>query len=142
LRMGQKGIVTTDAYPDRKYAGVIDELSPEANRQKATVQVKVKVLDPDDYLRPEMNASVAFFSGQKKTADAPSKPAVVVPASAVRDGGVFVVVDGKAVRRAVKTGSALAQGIRIEDGLTGGEDIVVNPPVDLKSGDKVQNKKS
>ncbi len=57
----QKGVVTTDAYPDRKYQGIIYEISPEANRQKATVQVKVKVLNPDDYLRPEMNASVAFF---------------------------------------------------------------------------------
>ena len=41
---------------------MIDEISPEANRQKATVQVKVKMLNPDDYLRPEMNASVAFYS--------------------------------------------------------------------------------
>ena len=40
----QRGIVTTDAYPDRKYEGDIDEISPEANRQKATVQVKVKIL--------------------------------------------------------------------------------------------------
>ena len=55
----QRGIVTTDAFPDRKYDGFIKEISPEANRQKATVQVKVKVVNPDDYLRPEMNASVA-----------------------------------------------------------------------------------
>ena len=44
---------------------MIREISPEANRQKATVQVKVKVLNPDDYLRPEMNASVAFYSTEK-----------------------------------------------------------------------------
>src|SRR5437870_3559103 len=61
----QKGVVTTDAFPDRRYDGVIDEVSPEANRQKATVQVKVKILKPDDYLRPEMNASVAFLSDAK-----------------------------------------------------------------------------
>ncbi len=48
LYMGQKSIVTTDAFPDRKYEGVIAEMSPEANRQKATVQVKVQVLKPDD----------------------------------------------------------------------------------------------
>ena len=67
----QKGIVTTDAYPDRKYQGVINEISPEANRQKATVQVKVKVTNPDDYLRPEMNASVAFIDETKKVSGAP-----------------------------------------------------------------------
>ena len=44
---------------------MIREISPEANRQKATVQVKVKIVKPDDYLRPEMNASVAFYSTRK-----------------------------------------------------------------------------
>lgn len=62
----QPGITTTDAYPDRKYKGSIEEISPEANRQKATVQVKVKIDDPDDYLRPDMNASVAFYNNAGK----------------------------------------------------------------------------
>ncbi len=62
LHADQRGIVTTDAFPDRKYEGFIKEISPEANRQKATVQMKVKVENPDEYLRPEMNASVAFLS--------------------------------------------------------------------------------
>ena len=57
--------MTTDAFPDRKYDGFIKEISPEANRQKATVQVKVKISKPDDYLRPEMNASVAFAAEEK-----------------------------------------------------------------------------
>ena len=61
----QKATVTTDAFPDRHYDGVIDEVSPEANRQKATVQVKVKILRPDSFLRPEMNASVAFLAEKK-----------------------------------------------------------------------------
>jgi len=62
----QPAVITTDAYPDRKYQGEITEVSPEANRQKATVQVKVKILAPDGYLRPEMNASVAFQSNEKQ----------------------------------------------------------------------------
>src|SRR6266849_7020149 len=49
----QKGAVTVDAFPDRKYDGIISEISPQANRQKATVQVKVQILNPDEYLRPE-----------------------------------------------------------------------------------------
>ena len=53
--------VTTDAYPDRPYNCVVDEISPEANRQKATIQVKVKVLQPDTYIRPDMNARVSFL---------------------------------------------------------------------------------
>src|SRR5215470_11937778 len=65
LHAGQHGVVTTDAFPDRKYDGYIKEISPEANRQKATVQVKVKILKPDDHLRPEMNASVAFAAEER-----------------------------------------------------------------------------
>jgi HlyD family secretion protein len=63
-----------------------------------------------------------------------------VPNSAVRDGGVFVVLDGKAVRRSVKTGATTSQGIRIEEGLIGGEELIPNPPAGLKNGDKVRLK--
>ena len=142
LSATQPGIVTTDAYPDRKYQGIIHEISPEANRQKATVQVKVKVTNPDAYLRPEMNASVAFYSNEKPSSDsrAESKPLVTVPASAVRDNGVFVVLGGKAVRRSVKVAGTTAQGVQVTDGLIGGEDIVSNPPADLKDGQRVRAK--
>src|SRR5580698_9950421 len=142
LHAGQHGLVTTDAFPDRKYDGFIKEISPEANRQKATVQIKVKVSKPDSYLRPEMNASVAFLSDRKPDGDASAsaKPVVLAPAAAVRDGAVFVLLDGKAVRRAVKTGVASGPSVRIEEGLIGGEDLIVNPPAGLKDGDKVRRK--
>jgi HlyD family secretion protein len=143
----QHGSVTTDAFPDRKYDGFIKEISPEANRQKATVQIKVKISHPDEYLRPEMNASVAF-AAEEKTAekpargsvDATAKPVVMVPAGALRDGSVFVLLDGKALRRAVKTGATSTQGVRVEQGLVGGEDLITNPPPGLKNGDAVRQK--
>ena len=126
-----------------RYNGVIKEISPEANRQKATVQIKVKVLNPDDHLRPEMNASVAFLSDEKPAVSGTrSKPVVIVPASAVRGDAVFVFLGGKAVRRVVKTAGTTSQGVRIEQGLIGGEDLIANPPADLKDGDKVRTKSS
>jgi HlyD family secretion protein len=142
LHSGQHGTVTTDAFPDRKYDGFIKEISPEANRQKATVQIKVKIAKPDDYLRPEMNASVAFLAERKAAtlSTAAEKPVVIVPASAVKDGTVFVVLDGRAVRRTVKTGATSASGVRVEQGLIGGEDLILNPPAGLKDGDKVKIK--
>lgn len=137
----QHGIVTTDAYPDRKYEGYIKEISPEANRQKATVQVKVKITKPDDYLRPEMNASVAFVADEKPVqSTSAQKPVVIVPASAIKDGAVFVMLDGRAVRRTVKTGATSSAGVRVEQGLIGGEDLILNPPVGLKDGDRVKQK--
>jgi HlyD family secretion protein len=142
LHSGQYGTVTTDAYPDRKYDGFIKEISPEANRQKATVQIKVKIVKPDEYLRPEMNASVAFLADRKpeSASNGQAKPVVLIPASAVRDGAVFVLFDGKAVRRAVKTGSANGASVRIEEGLNGGEDLILAPPATLKDGDRVRQK--
>ncbi|MCZ2079151.1 MAG: efflux RND transporter periplasmic adaptor subunit [Bryobacteraceae bacterium] len=137
----QRGIVTTDAFPDRKYEGIIDEISPEANRQKATVQIKVKVLEPDDYLRPEMNASVAFYSEEKAEPDGATARTVVIPPSAIRDNTVFVVLDGKAVRRTVKPAGTAPQGVRIAEGLIGGEDLIINPPADLQDGDPVKERK-
>jgi HlyD family secretion protein len=141
----QPGVVMADAYPDRKYQGEIAEISPEANRSKATVQVKVKVLKPDEFLRPEMNSSVAFYAPEKpgdKSANqiSAAKPLIAIPSSAVRDGAVFVIVDGRAVRRQVQTSGTSQQGATISNGLIGGEDLIVNPPADLKDGQKVRPK--
>jgi HlyD family secretion protein len=139
LFMKQKANVTVDAYPDRKWDGVIDEMAPEANRQKATVQVKVKILHPDELLRPEMNAAVSFLGreGQTGAAAAPAAPAVFVPPAAVKDGKVFIVLNGRAVERAVKAGDVTPKGLRVEEGLSGGEDLVLNAPADLKDGARV-----
>lgn len=136
--LGQKARITVDAYPDRSWDGSIYQIAPEADRQKATVQVKVKVANPDDLLRPEMNATVAFLAEPKAaSASAPAAPALYLPGEALRDGKVFVVLNGRAVERAVRTGVASPRGRRVEDGLFGGEDIILNPPPELKDGARV-----
>jgi HlyD family secretion protein len=136
----QKGIITTDAYPDRKYQGFIEQVSPEADRAKATVQVKVKVVQPDDYLRPDMNATVSFYNDAKVESPTETKRIVIIPPGALQNDHVFVVFNGHAVKRAVTTGGNTAKGVRIESGLIGGEDLIVSPPADLKDGQKVITK--
>jgi HlyD family secretion protein len=141
LGPNQKGIITTDAYPDRKYQGQIDEVSPEADRSKATVQVKVKVINPDDYLRPDMNATVNFYNEAKAApAEGEAKRVVVIPRSAVANGAAFVVLNGRAKKVPITTGGATAQGVMVENGLIGGEDLIVNAPADLKDGQRVEVK--
>jgi len=139
----QRGVITTDAFPDRAYQGVIAEISPEANRQKATVQVKVKVLNPDSYLRPDMNANVRFL-GEENHTQGTSASGAVVPTNALRDqnGRKFILVafQGRAVQREVKIVSQRSDGYLVE-GLTGGEDIIVNAPVALKDGDRIAVKR-
>lgn len=136
----QKGIVTTDAYPDRKYQGFVQQVSPEADRSKATVQVKVQVKNPDGYLRPDMNATVNFYNDAPASPTAENKRVIVIPSSAVQNGSVFVVVNGHARKRAVTVGGSSDKGVMIESGLIGGEDLIVAPPADLKDGQRVEVK--
>jgi HlyD family secretion protein len=151
---GQPCWITTDAYPDHKYSGVVELISPEANRQKATVLVRVKVLRPDELIKPDMNATVAFLSHPASTATiasgATTEPSggtsaeptaagsIRVPAASIRGGAVFVVVEGHAVKLAVMPGLPSAGGeMEIKKGLIGGEDLILNPPDQLKDGDRV-----
>ena len=140
----QKGIVTVDAFPDRKYHGVIAEISPEANRQKATVQVKVQIQDPDEYLRPEMNSTVKFLADEPSQKASSTGPAgVFVPTNAVRDASgkkiVLIVFKSKALQREVHVIAQRSGGVLVE-GLVGGEDVITAGPADLKDGDKIKIK--
>jgi HlyD family secretion protein len=137
-----KAIVTVDAFPDLKWNGAIAEISPQANRQKATVEVKVQILNPDSHLRPEMNTTVHFLADEPKaTGTQPS--GAFVPTTAVRDanGNKFVLIafDGKAMKRVVKIISQRSGGVLVE-GLNGGEDVITSGQQTLKDGDKIKIK--
>lgn len=136
----QKGIITTDAYPDRKYKGFIDEVSPEADRSKATVQVKVKVLNPDGYLRPDMNATVNFYNDAKTSGEPSQARIIVIPKGTVNNGSVFVALNGRAKKVPVQVNGTTAQGVLIGSGLLGGEDLIVDAPTDLKDGQRIEIK--
>ena len=144
--MEQNAIVSTDAYRDREYSGRVVEISPEADRQKATVQVKVQILEPDELIRPEMNANVSFLAASREggTAAAPdSAPRVRVPASALVDGNsVFVVVEDRAELRPVTVLRTTSDGVEIDQGLSGGEHIILSPPDGLEDGDSIREAKS
>ncbi len=142
----QKAKVTTDAYPDKEYDGVMAQISPEANRQKATVQVKVQVLNPDKYpdvqLRPEMNATVKFLANETpKSAKGPS--GVYVPSTAIRDRDgkkiVLIAYNGKSVAREVHVIGQRSDGALV-DGLVGGESVITTAPATLKDGEKIKIK--
>ena len=99
LKPEQKGIVTVDAFPDLKWDGVIAEISPEANRQKATVQVKVQIRNPDEHLRPEMNATVQFLADDNKNGSQGTRRRARSDAALRDQDGkkvVFLAFNGKA----------------------------------------------
>jgi HlyD family secretion protein len=144
VSMGQPCWITTDAYPDRRYDGKVELISPVANRQKATVQVRVRALNPDELLKPDMNAFVSFLSPQKAAGTQPGaateeKPAILMKATALRDGAVFVVENGKAIKRLVTVGLTAGNGdVEIKKGLNVGDDVILNPPATLRDGDAVK----
>jgi len=142
LKPKQKGIVTVDAFPSLKWDGVIAEMSPEANRQKATVQVKAQILKPDEHLRPDMNATVKFLADDDKSGN--KEPAgAVVPATAVRDVDgkkvVFLALDGKAVMKTVKILEQRSNAFLV-DGPINGENVITSGPEKLKDGQSIRIK--
>ena len=143
---GQPAEVTVEAIPDRRYKAVLRQVIPTADRTKATVQVKVTILDKDKDLKPEMSAKVTFLEPEKKAA-APAgaaEPVVLVPRESVvtRDGKptVFLVREGKALARAIVLGTERQGQVIVKEGLSGGETLVLRPKDDLKDGAAVKVK--
>lgn len=140
----QDCLVTADAYPDRPYKGVVDEIAPQANRQKATIQVKVKILKPDEYLRPEMNAHVSFLAPSKGEASNTPHEMLSIPRAAIvqNEGKSAVfVLDGSHVRlREIEVGRDLGDRLEVASGLGPNDTIVVRGLEGLTSGQRVRVK--
>jgi HlyD family secretion protein len=142
---GQPAEVTVEAIPDRRYVSVLRQVIPTADRTKATVMVKVTILEKDKDLKPEMSAKVTFLEPEKAAvAKAKDAPVVTVSKQAVatRDGKptVFLVREGKALARPVITGTDRQDQVVIHEGLAGGETVILRPPDTLKDGDGVRVK--
>jgi len=143
---GQPAEVTVEAIPDRHYKAVLRQVIPTADRTKATVMVKVTILDKDKDLKPEMSAKVTFLEPEKKpaTTAAAQPPVVVVPREAVTSRGgrdvVFLVRDGKAVAKPVVVGAERKGQLVVKAGLSGGEVLVSRPKDDLQDGSTVKVK--
>lgn len=141
---GQPAEVTVEAIPDRRYKAVLRQVIPTADRTKATVMVKVTILDKDKDLKPEMSAKVTFLEPEKKEQKQAAVPApvVLVPRAAVvtRDGKptVFLVRGGKAQARAVVLGTERQGQVIVKEGLAGGETVVAKPGDALVDGAPVR----
>src|SRR5436309_5697163 len=133
--------MTTDAYPDRPYRCHVAEIAPEANRQKATVQVKVKVLMPDEYVRPEMNARVTFMSSDEAEKKEEIKLYIVPKRRVIeRDAsnrGV-AAVDGRAQTNPLLVARGVGAMVSLSAGLLGTESIIFSEPESRKVGDRVE----
>jgi HlyD family secretion protein len=143
LKPSQRAEIIPEAYPNLRFSGFIEEIAPEANRAKATVQVKVKVESPNEQLRPEMNARVNFLA-DKPAASSEGKVVarVLVPKAAVvkKDNSsfVFVIKGNKVEQRTIRTGEESGDAYVVLDGLSGNESVAVTAVEKLRDGDRVK----
>jgi len=130
IRGGQPTRITLDAYPDTSFRGAVRQVVPTADRQRATVQVKVAITDRDPRILPEMGARVDFLEPDTAPRGAAAAPLLRVPAAAVReDGGqsvVWLVREGRLVRREISAGPVSGGMREVRRGLSGGEQVLVS----------------
>jgi HlyD family secretion protein len=142
LKPGQRAEIIPEAYPNLRFTGFIAEIAPEANRAKSTVEVKVKVENPNEQLRPEMNARVNFLSDKAATGEGKAIARVLVPKSAVvkkdNNSFVFVVKGNKVEQRTIRTGEESGDAYVVLDGLSGNESVAISEVDKLRDGGRVK----
>ncbi len=136
VKLEQPCEIQLDALPGERFRGSVIRTVPTVDRAKATVNVKVRFLDKDARILPEMSAKVAFLS--KETPDAERAPrTVIAPTAIVERGGkkvVYVVRDGKAVETAIQTGATYGEALEVRQGLKPGDKVVIKPSDKLRDG--------
>jgi len=139
VTMGTPATVIPDAYPDNPFPAQVVKIYPEADRQKGTVKVEVRILQPDlKIIKPEMSAKVTFQSIMTQKAAAPM---VLLPKKAIVTEGnassVWVVRGDAAHSVPVVLGREFQDGVEVRQGLSGGETVIVVPPPTLRDGQAV-----
>jgi RND family efflux transporter MFP subunit len=138
VRTGQAVTAVLDAYPDFQIPARVITTVPTADRQKATVLVRIGFTEPDPRILPDMGVKVTFLREADEQSAPTTQPTALVPKSAVRqDDGqpiVFVLTGETVERRAVRVGGTDGDRIEIVAGLRAGERVVVAPPQALNAG--------
>ncbi|HUC53978.1 MAG TPA: efflux RND transporter periplasmic adaptor subunit [Candidatus Cybelea sp.] len=141
---GQDVVAILDAYPDKEIPAKVRTVIPTADRQKATVKVRISIpnLEKYNFILPDMGVKVSFEGPQQVKPTKGPEAKAYVPKSAVRtDAGaafVFLVRDGKVERRAVSLGLDRGTDVAILAGVSPGDSLVVKGPENLRDGDKVE----
>jgi HlyD family secretion protein len=139
ISIGQPCEIQLDAFSDQRFRGEVSRLVPTVDRTKATVMTKVKFVDRDPRILPEMSAKVAFLS--RAVAEDQRKPLTVVTPDAVatRNGKsvIFAIVDGKAKEIAIRATNKVGEAI-VVDGVVAGDKVVLKPSDKLHDGAAVK----
>lgn len=136
--------VVLNAYPDWQIAAHVITTVPKADRQKATVLVRIGFSELDPRILPDMGVKVTFLKQANESGQQGDRPALLLPKTAIRaDNGqsyAYVVNGGVIDRRAIRTGGTDGDRVEVIAGLTSGERVVLSPPATLVSGSLVTTK--
>ena len=145
VQPGQPVTAILDAYPDWEIPSRVRTIIPSADRQKATVKVRVSFLKLDPRILPDMGIKVTFLGAEQKKQSGAEAAAILIPQSAVHDENgknvVFLVKDDKTERRAVTLGGKRGSDTEVIAGITAGDTLVVKSPGNLRDGQSVEVKK-
>lgn len=141
ISSGMPCSITLDAYPDKRYPGIVDKIVPTADRAKATVLTKVRFTERDNRVLPEMSAKVNFLSSTPSE-EKNSPPIIAVEASAIvtrkSKQVAFRYQDQSVTEVAVVVGPTVGVLVRITSGLAPGDKVVLHPSEKLHSGADVK----
>ena len=148
VEIDRPATVFLDAYPETGIDGRVSRIWPTANRQKATVEVRVTLDEIDPRMRPEMGVRVVFPADEPDDAtsgdDTIDAFSILVPERAVvrADGGshVFLLEQDRARRREITVGGRTPTKVAVNEGLEEGELLVIDPPPALRDGDRVRRR--
>ena len=142
VKPGQKVEAALDAYPDWRIPSHVITSVPSADRQKATVRVRIAFDQLDPRILPDMGVKVAFLRDEEPAQAAAPAARFAVPKAAIKsvDGRsvVFVVRDDRVERRAVRTGNENGDKVEVLSGVSAGERVVTDGPATLKDGDRIR----
>jgi RND family efflux transporter MFP subunit len=140
IRLGQPCEIQLDALPSLRFRGEIHIIVPTADRTKATVMVKVRFIDKDSRILPEMSAKVAFLSRPLKPEE--QKPITAINRSALINHGsrstVFLIQEDRVVETPITIGAEFGDMIEVLDGVKAGDKLVMKPPKRLKHDSRIK----
>ncbi|MBM4308150.1 MAG: efflux RND transporter periplasmic adaptor subunit [Deltaproteobacteria bacterium] len=140
IKVGQPCEIQLDALPGERFRGAIHMIVPTADRTKATVMVKIRFLDKDNRVLPEMSAKVAFLSRPSKPEE--QKPRMAINQSSIvnRKGSdkVFLIKENKVIEIPVNLGVKIGDMVEVLSGIKVGDQIILNPPERLRNGLKIK----
>jgi RND family efflux transporter MFP subunit len=140
VKVGQPCEIQLDALPDSRFPGKVHMIVPTADRSKATVLVKVRFLNIDDRILPEMSAKVAFLSRPIKPGEEKPRTVINPAAIVVRNGKnvVYIVKGNRVAETPITVGEHLGDMVEVIEGVKAGDRAVVKTPERLKDGFRIK----